>query len=142
MSTPNRAERIKASSFSATAEESSVQHSHKSLDDHHDKKRGFGGGWLVSILMFVFFVFIVFILLVAWAPKWLQKKRRDRSLDDGEKGAPFGRGRRSCLDYGKTFLWALVISVIAVLLFWLLAGVTAGVASLFMGKRGSKHLKY
>lgn len=130
-----RAERVSAANVGVQKEASTLEHSY----GKKESKMSYGaarGGWIWAILLFIFFVFIVFIILVAWAPKWLCRNRRGQgSNEEGSRGKCNRNNRRRRLDYGKLFLWAIVVSVIAVLLFWLLTGITAGLASLFMGKK-------
>ena len=102
---------------------------HTTNGGHKKRRYGGGRGLIGSLVLFLFFWFIVFVILVAWAPKWLRRKDGAGSRDDsGSKRS------RKCLDYGKAFLWALVVSIIAILLFWLLSGVTAGFVNAVMRK--------
>lgn len=145
MSSAGRSERVNLRQFNAAAEETVVQHTHEQgkTQEEYKKKKGYGRGWIGSILLFVFFVFVVFVILVAWRPKWLQKKAKD-SCEEGS-GASGSRKRSrkfSCIDYGKAFAWAIVLSIIAIILFMLLAGVTAGIAAAFMGKKKSSSKLY
>lgn len=133
--------------FKSESEETVVQHSHDSVksDSEHKKKKGKGyaRGWVSSILLLIFFVFIVFGILVIWRPKWLQKKAKDSCEDGSGSSGSRKRNRKfSCIDYGKAFVWAIVLSIIAIILFALLAGVTAGVAAAFMGKKKAASKSY
>lgn len=150
MSSTGRAERIKASSINVGAEETTLSHSYEGTGQEGVQTANYGGmrglargGWVWAIVLFLFFVFIVFIILVAWAPKWLVRLTKD--CDDSSRGKSsrggaglFGTRTRGCVDYGKTFLWAIVISVIVLLLFWLLTAVTAGLAAAFVGNGGNR----
>lgn len=115
-------EQVSLSSLSIDGEKTVVNHSVDGKGMHGHKRHYGGKGLIWSLILFIFFWFIVFIIIVAWAPKWLRKKGLDGD-DDGERRS---KRSRKCLDYGKAFLWALVIAIIAVLLFWLLSGITAG----------------
>lgn len=152
MSTTGRAERIKASTIGLNAEETVLSHGYESTGQEGSHTSNYGGmrglargGWVWAIVLFLFFVFIVFIILVAWCPKWLTKLTKD--CDDSSRskssrgGGVFCNRNRGCIDYGKTFLWSIVVAVIALLLFWLLTAVTAGLASAFVGNGGSRHKK-
>lgn len=147
MSSAGRSERIKASSINAGVEETTISHSYEGTGHEGVHTSNYGGmrglargGWVWAIILFLFFVFIVFIILVAWSPKWLIRLTKDcddNSRSKSSRGVGvFGTRKRGCVDYGKAFLWAIVISIIVLLLFWLLTAVTAGLASVFVGNGG------
>jgi uncharacterized membrane protein (DUF485 family) len=122
-------ERISLSSLSVQGDETVATHTEDTHHHHHSHKgkKNFGGGFILAFILFIFLVLIVFIILAAWAPNWLlakdSKKKGGRSCDDDSKS--------DCgCDYTKTFLWAIVISFVLVILFWLLAGITAAFARL------------
>jgi uncharacterized membrane protein (DUF485 family) len=121
-------EQVSLSSLSIDGEKTQVTHS---VDGSHlhGKKRYGGKNLLWALVLFIFFWFLVFIILVGWAPKWLRRKGFDGNSSDSKN-----RRSRKCLDYGKAFLWALVVSVVVLLLFWLLSGITAAFVRTAMHK--------
>jgi ABC-type Na+ efflux pump permease subunit len=139
------AERVRASTVNQTFEETVVQHSHKdgavasehSVSSHKGYSKG--GSLLIAAFMLIFAWFIIFMVYVAWCPKWLLKKSKRLSCDDdGLHSDGRVKGKRGCIDYSKTALYALITLVIAVILFFLLTAVTGSLASLLMGKRLKK----
>jgi hypothetical protein len=98
--------------------------------------RGFAGGLIGALILFIFLVLIIFIILVAWGPRWLLRGRG--------KGS-FGRGSREdckdkeehCVDYSKAFLWSIVVAIVLIILFLILGGITAGLLKGCWRKRHS-----
>jgi uncharacterized membrane protein len=103
------------------------------------KKSGLArNGWVVSLILFGLFVLFVFMIMIAWAPYCLvsRKKYGSSKNDDCKKRS----WRRSHLDYGRLFLWSLLVAVVAVFLFWLLSAITGGLVAAVWGGRKSKNL--
>lgn len=128
-------EKVTINTYALDSQETSVKQSH---DDgcgpktagHKHKGRYGGKGLVWSLILFIFLVLVVFIVLISWAPKWLRKslgKKREKREGCDDEGS---RGRDGkCVDYGKAILWAVVVSIVLVILFWLLSGVTVGFMS-------------
>lgn len=124
----NTTEKVTLANLNLETEVSSASHTHES-SGHKGKGSRYGSGLVWALVLFIFLVLVVFIVLVAWNPKWLHqkgRKGRDSKCDDSSDD------RKSC-DYSKAFLWAVVISIFLIIIFWILAGITAGFAK--AGKR-------
>ncbi len=123
------AEKVTINTYSMDAQGTSLKESHddscgpRSGSGKHKGRYG-GKGLIWSLILFIFLVLVVFIVLISWSPKWLRKnigKKRDCDEDSSDS--------KKCVNYGKAIGWAVVVSIVLVILFWLLSGVTAGFLS-------------
>ena len=153
----SRLDKIKHSVASVEGEESLYEHTKQKsyggvgvaaapVESNYSKSMSGAGiaknAWVVALVLLAVFVLIVFMILIVWAPKCLVRRKKGDGSSYNKEDLCKRTGRRSNLDYGRTFAWALFVSAVAVLLFLILSAATAAMAGAIWGsaKSGKKSI--